>query len=32
MWPNPQEIVDFVKFTEEILYEKLDFLFSARTM
>ena len=26
MWPNPQEIVDLVTFTEEILYEKLHFL------
>ena len=25
MWPNPQENVDFVTFTEEILNEKLHF-------
>ena len=25
MWPNPQEIADLVKFTEEILNRKLHF-------
>ena len=25
MWPNPQETVDLVTFTEEILNEKLHF-------
>ena len=25
MWPNPQETVDLVTFTEEILHEKLHF-------
>ena len=25
MWPNPQEIVDFVTFNEKILNEKLHF-------
>ena len=29
MWPNPQEAVDLVTFTEEILNEKLHFLCSA---
>ena len=28
MWPNPQETVDFVTFTVEILNGKLDFLCS----
>ena len=28
MWPNPQETVDLVTFTEEILNEKLTFLCS----
>ena len=28
MWPNPQETADLVTFTEEILNEKLRFLFS----
>ena len=26
MWPNPQETVDLVTFTEEILNEKIHFL------
>ena len=26
MWSNPQEIADLVRFTEEILNEKLHFL------
>ena len=30
MWPNPQETVDFVTFTEEIFNGKLHFLRSAR--
>ena len=30
MWPNPQETVDLVTFTEEILNEKLHFLCSVR--
>ena len=29
MWPNPQETVDLVTFTEEILNGKLHFLCSA---
>ena len=29
MWPNPQEIVNLVTFTEEILNGKLNFLCSA---
>ena len=29
MWPNPQETVDLVTFTEEILDGKLNFLWSA---
>ena len=29
MWPNPQETVDLVTFTEEILNGKLYFLCSA---
>ena len=29
MWPNPQEAVDIITFTEEILNEKLHFLGSA---
>ena len=28
MWPNPQETADLVTFTEEILNEKLQFLWS----
>ena len=28
MWPHPQEIADLVKFTEEILNGKLNFLCS----
>ena len=32
MWPNPQEIVDFVKFTEEILYGKLHFFVQSYTL
>ena len=28
MWPNPRETADLVTFTEEILNEKLYFLFS----
>ena len=28
MWPNSQETVDLVTFTEESLYGKLDFLSS----
>ena len=28
MWPSPQETVDLVIFTEEILNEKLHFLYS----
>ena len=28
MWPNPQEIVDLITFTEEILNGKLHFLCS----
>ena len=28
MWPNPQETVDLVTFTEELLNEKLHFLCS----
>ena len=28
MWPNPQEIVDLVTLTAEILNGKLHFLFS----
>ena len=28
MWPNPQKTADLVKFTEEILNEKLHFLCS----
>ena len=30
MWPNPQETVDLVTFTAEILKEKLHFLCSVR--
>ena len=30
MWPNPQETVDLLKFTEEILNGKLHFLCSER--
>ena len=30
MRPNPQEIADLVEFTEEILHEKLQFLYNAR--
>ena len=29
MWPNPQKTSDLVTFTEEILNEKLPFLWSA---
>ena len=28
MWPNPQETADLAIFTEEILNEKLHFLYS----
>ena len=28
MWPNPQETVDLVTFAEEILNEKIHFLYS----
>ena len=28
MWPNPQEPADLVKFTEEMLNGKLQFLYS----
>ena len=31
MWPNPQEAVDFVTFTEEILNGKLHFSCSANS-
>ena len=31
MWPNPQETVDLVTFTEEILNEKIHFLFIVGT-
>ena len=31
MWPNRQETEDLVKFTEEILNEKLHFLCSVNT-
>ena len=30
MWPNPQVPADLVTFTEEILIEKLYFLYSAK--
>ena len=30
MRPNSQEIADLVEFTEEILHEKLQFLYNAR--
>ena len=30
MWPNPQETVDLVTFTEEILNGKLHFLWSVK--
>ena len=30
MWPKPQETVDLVKFTEEIINGKLHFLYSVR--
>ena len=29
MWSNPLETADLVTFTEQILYEKLHFFFSA---
>ena len=32
MWPNPQEIADIIKFTEEVLNGKLDFLCSGKTI
>ena len=32
MWPNPQETVDLVTFTEEIFNRKLHFLCSDRYM
>ena len=32
MWPNPLETADLVTFTEEILKEKLDFLYGAMSI
>ena len=32
MWPNPQETADLVIFIEEILNDKLHFLYSMRNL